>query len=93
MKLGFWDLFLGIASIVGVVSGFKFEDPTLRVLLIIGSLILLLVVYLSTNMNEIKAVSEMSQKEINRLNEKIRIHEILANHDVRIKNLEERGRR
>lgn len=39
-------------------------------------------------MKNIKEIAESSSNEIKRLNEKIKIHEKLAEYDIRIKNLE-----
>jgi len=77
LRLSLWDLLLGVVSVIGLVSAFKIEDSNLRILLGLALIVILLVFYLMVYINNIKTLSEFAQKEVNRLNEKIKIHEIL----------------
>lgn len=83
-----YEVLFGPLSIVSFILVLKIEDKVYRVASIIAGFMILIVVYLSSNMKSVKDIAELSSNEIKRLNEKIKIHEKLAEHDVRLKNLE-----
>ncbi len=91
----FYEALFGAVSIVSFIIGFKLEDPVYRMAAILAGFIILIVVYLGSKMNEMSSKLkeiESSNKdiglEVKRIEEKVKIYEKLAEHDVRLKNLE-----
>ena len=86
------ELFFGVLSIISFVLLFQFKEPAYKFAEIVGALLVLIVVYFSSTINKLKSDSDFTKSELKKLSEKLKIHEKLAEHDVRIKVLEDTKR-
>ena len=86
MKL--YELLFGALSIVSFILAFKVDDRLYKAAAIFAGFLVLIVAYLSSNMKTIREIAEISMQEIKRIDEKMKIHERLSEHEVRLKNLE-----
>ncbi len=83
-----YELLFGGLSIISFIVAFKIEDKLYKFSAIFVGFLILIVVYLSSYMKNIKEIAESSSNEIKKLNERVEVYKKLAEHDLRIKNLE-----
>ncbi|MBU2639168.1 MAG: hypothetical protein KKG75_00500 [Nanoarchaeota archaeon] len=88
-----YELLFGALSVVSFILAFRFEDRLDRISAVFAGFLILIVVYLSSYMKDIKETAESSSSEIKKLEEKVKIYERIAEHNVRIKNLEKGGKK
>ena len=86
-----YEFLFGAVSIISFILAFKIEDRIYQTVAIFAGFLILIVVYLSSNMKNIKEIAESSSNEIKKLNEKLKIYERLTDLDSRIKLLESGG--
>lgn len=87
------DIIFGGASLLSLALSFQFGDPVYQAASVLTSFLLLIIMYLNSNMRRIKQMAESTSLEVNKITEKMRLYERLADIDARMKRLEGVGKR